>query len=67
MCSNGIGEVAHSHRTVADDLAQNSNCRHTDRDARTNRNQSIKTLAPCNATQGSHLVAQATKELGHFY
>jgi acyl dehydratase len=47
---HGIGEVAHAHRTVVDHLAQNSNGRHTNRDARTNRNQSIKTLAPCDAT-----------------
>jgi hypothetical protein len=50
MCSNGIGEIAHTHRTVVDHLAQNSNGCHTNCDARTNRNQSIKTLAPCDAT-----------------
>jgi hypothetical protein len=50
MCSNGIGEIAHTHRTVVDHLAQNSNGCHTNCDARTNRNQSIKSLAPCDAT-----------------
>jgi hypothetical protein len=45
-----IGEIAHTHRTVVDHLAQNSNGCHTNCDARTNRNQSIKTLAPCDAT-----------------
>jgi hypothetical protein len=57
MRSNGVGEVAHAHWTVVDDLAQDCDRRHTNRDARTNGNQSIETLASCNATQRAHFIA----------
>jgi hypothetical protein len=61
MSSDGVGEVAHPHRTVVNDLAQHRNRSNADSDTRTNSDQTIKSLASSDTTQRSHFLAQTTK------